>query len=316
MRETGIEHFLYLDVRHAADRVGDRRSEVSQRAQQLLSRFVGAVVANADHDHAVAVGRRREDRQRDQLVRARARERVVKSKYLAGLFERVDEQPAEYGPDRMKAVFERCDDAEIAAAAPQTPEEFAVFAGVCGDSLPLGGDQIDRQKIVAGKSVLAAEPAPAAAERQPGDAGGGDRAAGGGEFVGLRLGIELGPQDSWLGARRARGFIHLHRLHGRQVDHQTAIADGVAGDVVAAAVNREQEAVVAREIHGMNHPALCWQTALSSKSPYSGGCADTIVRKRRSSVAIFLCTSCPPGTGRDSPTDTNPVARRVRNCER
>ena len=55
----------------------------------------------------------------------------------------------------------------------------------------LGGDE-----VVARQAVLALEPARAAAERQPGDAGRGDPAAGGGEAVRLRRAVDVGPDGA------------------------------------------------------------------------------------------------------------------------
>ena len=66
----------------------------------------------------------------------------------------------------------------------------------------------------------------------------GDDAAGGRQAERLRLAVELAPGDAALGARRPPRRVDAHALHRRQVDHQAAVADGVAGDVVAAAADR------------------------------------------------------------------------------
>ena len=47
--------------------------------------------------------------------------------------------------------------------------------------------------------------------------------------------------------------IDLDAVHAGQVDHQSAVADGVAGDVVPAAAHRQQQVVCAREIDGGDH---------------------------------------------------------------
>ena len=56
---------------------------------------------------------------------------------------------------------------------------------------PAIGHHVGRDEVVDGQAELAAQPAEAAAERQPGDAGGGIDAEGRGEPEGLRLAIEV-----------------------------------------------------------------------------------------------------------------------------
>ena len=41
--------------------------------------------------------------------------------------------------------------------------------------------------------------------------------------------------------------VDVHVPHGREVDHEAVVADGVAGDVVAAAANRDEQRMLARE---------------------------------------------------------------------
>ena len=65
----------------------------------------------------------------------------------------------------------------------------------------VGGDDVRRDQVVAGKAVLALEPADAAAERQARDAGGRDGAAGGREAERLRLAVELAPRQARLRAQ-------------------------------------------------------------------------------------------------------------------
>ena len=53
-------------------------------------------------------------------------------------------------------------------------------------------------------------------------------------------------QPAWARAIRV-ARVHPDAAHQRHVEHQRAVADREAGDVVAAALDREQEAVLARE---------------------------------------------------------------------
>ena len=73
-----------------------------------------------------------------------------------------------------------------------------------------------------------------AGQRESSDTSHGDLAAGRGEAKHLRLAIEIAPVHPGLGSRRTFDRINLAALHRGEVDHQTAIVDGIAGHVVTA----------------------------------------------------------------------------------
>ena len=62
----------------------------------------------------------------------------------------MDEQSAEHGGDRVSAVLERGHDPEVAAAAPQGPEQVLVLVRAGGEHPALGGDDLGRQQVVRG----------------------------------------------------------------------------------------------------------------------------------------------------------------------
>ena len=62
------------------------------------------------------------------------------------------------------------DDPEAAAAAAQRPEEIGLLFTVGADESSVGGHELDRVDVARGESVLAAEPAEAAAEGVADDA--------------------------------------------------------------------------------------------------------------------------------------------------
>src|SRR5712692_5299860 len=95
--------------------------------------------------------------------------------------------------------------------------------------------------------------APAAAQGKPGDAGRGDLASGGGHAEGLGLAVKLTPGQARLCAGRAAFGIDAHALHASKVYRQSALADGIAGDIVAAAAHSYQEIVRAGEIDAVDH---------------------------------------------------------------
>jgi hypothetical protein len=68
-----------------------------------------------------------------------------------------------------------------------------------------------------------------------------------GEAVRLGGAVEVGPRRSAAAAGAARGGVDGHVVHRAEVDHEPAVADGQAGEVVAAAAYRQVEALAARE---------------------------------------------------------------------
>jgi hypothetical protein len=62
-----------------------------------------------------------------------------------------------------------------------------------------------------------------------------------------RLAVQLAPEHAALGAGGTRLPIDVDAPHEREVDHQAAVGDGTAGDVVAAAADADLEILRARE---------------------------------------------------------------------
>ena len=69
------------------------------------------------------------------------------------------------------------------------------------------------------------------------------------EREGLRLLVEVRERAAGLDPGGASDRVDAHRAQRRQVDQEPAVADGVAGDVVAAAAHRDQQFVLAREVN-------------------------------------------------------------------
>ena len=171
---------------------------------------------------------------RRQLVGRGGGELAVEAQNLRRVVQRVEDRPGEHDrPDRVQAVLERGDDAEVAAAAADAPEQIGVVVLAGGDELALRSHDVHGEEVVDRRAVLAHQPADPAAERQARDPGVGDDAADGGEPEELRLAVELAPQHARLGARRPRCRVDSNALHRRQVDHEPAVAERVAADSVA-----------------------------------------------------------------------------------
>ncbi len=83
---------------------------------------------------------------------------------------RIRDKAADHRPDRMKLIFERSDDAKIAAAAAQTPKQVGMLGLADCQEIAVRGDQIGRDQIVRDQTIAAREMAPPAAEGKPGNA--------------------------------------------------------------------------------------------------------------------------------------------------
>ena len=115
----------------------------------------------------------------------------------------VDQQTAQHLADRVELVLEGGHNAEVSPAAPYRPEEIGVRGGTGRQQLPVGGDHIHRQEVIAGQAIGAHQVAVAAAQREPRDAGRTGNAARRGQAEGLRLVVEVAPRAAALGAGRA-----------------------------------------------------------------------------------------------------------------
>src|SRR5215218_2194517 len=141
-----------------------------------------------------------QDGDRTQLVWGRAGNIAIDAEDLLGPRQRIDQQAAQYRADLMEPILEGGCDAEIAAAAAQSPEEVGILVRIGPQQAALSCNQVNRQQVVAGEAVLAIEKAMAATERQAGDASRTGHPAGGCQTKGLRLVIEVTPGDPTLGA--------------------------------------------------------------------------------------------------------------------
>ena len=153
-------------------------------------------------------------------------------------------------PEGLELEREVGDDAEVAAAAPQPPEQVGVLVLVGHHELAVGGDHVAGAEGVDGEAELAHEVADAAAQGQAADAGVADEAAGGGQPEGLGLPVEMGVEAAALDLDRPGLGVDPRSGHCRQVDHQPVVAHGVAGDGVPAAPDGRVEALVAAEADG------------------------------------------------------------------
>jgi hypothetical protein len=239
---------------------------LGQAADQLGARRVLGVVQphRDEHEQALADVLERHERQGRHVVLERGvpahvarqggHDAGVLAQRRGRLLRLVDRDPdAHHRAEFVGTEGEPGDDAEVAAAAAQRPEELGVGFGIDLDDLAAGQDELERDEVVAGETVLAGEPADPAAERQAGHP---------------RLGHDPGRDDQPV--RRGRGVdvaepaaaARVHqpglRIDGDlaqpgQVDGQAAVRHGLARHIVAAAADRRRQAVLAGHADRRDH---------------------------------------------------------------
>ncbi len=155
--------------------------------------------------------------------------------------------------DRVQLQLELGHDPEVAAAAAEPPEEPGALALARADELPVGGDDVRADEVVAGEPVLAHQPADAAAEREAADAGRRDEPAGRGETVRLRLVVDVRPDRAAADVGDARVRVDPDVPHRREVDDEAVVGRREPGDAVRAAAHRERQVVAAREADRRDH---------------------------------------------------------------
>ena len=154
--------------------------------------------------------------------------------------------------ERVRAELERRDDAEVAAAAANRPEEIRLRRSSSQAHGPVRAHDARREQAVDREAVLAPHPPFAAAEREPRDAGFRHDPAGHHQASALRFAIHIAPEGSALHARHAGVRIHVNAAHAGEVDDHAAIAARVPRDRVAAAAHGHQQLVLPREVHGVH----------------------------------------------------------------
>jgi hypothetical protein len=91
------------------------------------------------------------------------------AQHLTGLITRMRDQATEHRRDRVRLEAEGGHDPEIAAAAAEGPEEVGMLFGARRQQGAVGGNDFERNDVVATQAVLADQPADSAPQRQPGD---------------------------------------------------------------------------------------------------------------------------------------------------
>ena len=99
---------------------------------------------------------------------------LLPAHHVGGLLERPERRPGLHDRDRVAAERERGDDAEVAAAAADRPEEVAVLVRARACLGAVREDDVGLEQVVDREPEAAAQVTDPAAEREPADAGRGD----------------------------------------------------------------------------------------------------------------------------------------------
>ena len=140
--------------------------------------------------------------------------------------------------------LERRDDAEVAAAAPQRPQEVGVAVGTGDDLLAGGRDDLGPDEVVAGEPLEPGQPADPATKRQTGHARVAERAADDGQVVLPGGRVDVVPQRAAGGPDRPARRVDRDLASVAEVHDQGALGHGVAGDPVATAPDRDRQAEI------------------------------------------------------------------------
>jgi hypothetical protein len=180
---------------------------------------------------------------------------------LPRLGEWVDHQAGvDLGADRVQLKLERGRHAEVATAAAQSPEQIRLRIGRDLANRAIGRHHGGAEQVVDSHAMAPTEPAESTAEREPRNPGGGVDAERRRQAVSLRFAIEVAEQRARADARGSLRRVDADRAHARKVQHQSALGDRIARDVMPAAAHAQQHSMRRGEAHGCLNVAVVQAT--------------------------------------------------------
>src|SRR5919107_210735 len=189
-----------------------------------------------------------------QLLGRRLHVVAVASDHVFRIIYRVDDQPAQHDrAQRVELKLVGSDYAEVSAATAHSPEEVYILLLARHHQPAICGHHVDRGEVVAGQSPLRREPAVATPEREAADPGRRQPSSWGGKPKELGLPVELAPQRACVGTRPTRLGIHPHALEAGEIYQYPIVDHAASGDAVPAAADGQRQAILAREVYGIDH---------------------------------------------------------------
>ena len=154
------------------------------------------------------------------------------------------------------------------AAAAGCPEQVGVLLAAGGADRPVGGDDLEGAQVVAARPcVRMSTPMPPPRVRPAMPVW--DTSPPGIASPNSWVARSTSPHGrAGLGAGGARHRVDVHGLHRREVDHQTGVTDGAAGDLVPAAADADRSGDAAGPPAQPRRRQRCPR---SGRSPRGGG---------------------------------------------
>jgi hypothetical protein len=144
----------------------------------------------------------------------------------------------------VELKLEAGDDAEVAAAAPQRPEQVLILIVARSHQAAVGQNDVGRQQIVDRQPQAARQVAEATAQGQTTHSGRRDHASRRGHAERVGRVVDVTPRGAASDPGDPLVRVDHNVLHHRQVDDQTAVHRAEARNAVAATPNREVQSPV------------------------------------------------------------------------
>ena len=161
--------------------------------------------------------------------------------------------------ERMEPELEGRRDPEVPAGAAHAPEQLRLLDLARPHEPAVGRDQLDRGEVVDRQAELPLQPAHAATQREPGDAGVAHDADRADEAVRLGGDVELAEERAAVRTGGSPVRVHDDSAHRGQVHDQAASAAGEPGQAVPAGPDGDLEVVVPAEAdRGRNLRRVPW----------------------------------------------------------
>ena len=180
----------------------------------------------------------------------------VRQKVAVGLHDRPRlalvpcERPPEDHADRMGLEKEAGDDAEIAAAAFQRPQEVGIVGLARGDERAVREHDVGFDQVVDRQAELPGQISGPSAEGKSGDARRRHDAERNGEAESMRRVVDVARRAAGFDADCAAARVDANAFHRRKIDRQPVVDAAESRTVVAAAADRDWHRLLAAEVHG------------------------------------------------------------------
>ena len=167
-----------------------------------------------------------------ELLGCLGEELTVGAHDLLRVLEAPEHRTGEDLADRVGLEEEAGDDAEVAAAAAQAPEQVGMVGRAGRHQSTVGEDDVGLEEVVDGQAVLTRQVPDAATEGESGDAGGRDDAEGYGETVGMSGVVDVAGGAAGGDAHGSVLDVDADPAHPGQVDDQPVVHAAETGTVV------------------------------------------------------------------------------------